>query len=437
MMRDIFVMSLDAMRSYKVRTFLTLIGVIIGVGSVIMVTTAGNSVGSFVQVQWNVFNPTGMVIGTGTSGPTPSLSIRSVVFTTNDVDKIQALPNIKAVAPIGIVPLKKVLLRNGFLQWESRPGDIMYASTPALLEILNAELDTGTIFEEGKNEIIISKSFSGVFGKDKTLKVGDTIYIQRVDAKTLEAKIVGILKESRTNYMVGSIATPAIICPTKPYYSTYFGSNVGTIFKRVTAYSVLLAEATDIDHVQVVQDEILNYLNNGSSDAGQYKDKNTVFVVITQQYIVSRIDQVMSVIRTYITAIALISLIIGGIGIANIMFATVTERTREIGTMMAIGAKRRDILQLFLYQSTIIGLLGGIIGITTGIIGSAFVVNLLNQNIQALGGAISQVGGIGLSYSVEWFAIAAVVGVITGIAAGVLPARKAAKMDPVVALRYE
>lgn len=437
MMRDIFLMSLDAMRSYKVRTFLTLIGVIIGVGSVIMVTTAGNSVGSFVQTQWNVFDPVGMVIGTGTSGVTPQLSLRSVSFTSADVEKIQGLPYVKTVAPLGIIPLKKVSIRNGLLQWESRPGNVMYASTPELLKVFNAELESGTMFQDGKNEIVISKSFSEVFGKDKTLKVGDTIFIQRVDRLTIESKIVGILKQPKASYMIGSIATPDIICSTKPYYSSYFGSNVGTIFKRVTAYSVLLAEADDISHVQTVQDEVLNYLENGSSDAGQYKDKNTDFVVITQQYIVNRIDQVMSVIRLYITAIALISLIIGGIGIANIMFATVTERTREIGTMMAIGAKRRDILQLFLYQSTIIGLLGGILGITMGIIGSAFVVNLLNSSIQTLGGAISQGGNIGLSYSIEWFIIAAVVGIVTGVAAGVLPARKAAKMDPVVALRYE
>jgi len=437
MMRDIFVMSLDAMRSYKIRTFLTLIGVIIGVGSVIMVTTAGNSVGSFIQAQWNVFNPTGMVIGTGTAGVTPQLSIRTVSFTTADVEALKGLPHVKTVAPLGIVTLKKVSIRNGFLKWESRPGNIMYASTEDILTIFNTELESGTMFQEGKNEIVISKSFSEVFGKDKTLKVGDTIYVQRIDTVTLEAKIVGILKPNKASYMVGSIATPDMICPTKPYYSTYFGSNVGTIFKRVTAYSVLLGEADDISNVQTVQDEVLNYLYNGSSEANQYKDKNTDFVVITQQYIVNRVDQVMSVIRLYITAIALISLIIGGIGIANIMFATVTERTREIGTMMAIGAKRRDILQLFLYQSTIIGLLGGILGIILGIIGSAFVVNLLNSSIQTLGGAISAGGNIGLSYSIEWFIISAVVGIVIGVFAGVLPARKAAKMDPVVALRYE
>ena len=429
-------MGLEAMKSYKIRTFLTLIGVIIGVASVIMVTTAGGSVSIFIAEQWNVFNPTGMVIGTGTGGATPQLSIRSVVFTTNDVEKIQNLPYVKTVAPLGVVPLNKILKRDGFLKWESRPGEIMYASTPALLEILNLNLEEGTMFEEGKNEVVISKNVAEVFGKDKPLHVGDMIYLRRVDSKTLEAKVVGILKESSTANMFNALSTPGIICPTKPYYSSYFGSNVGTILKRVVAYTVLLAEATDTKNVQNAQDQILKYLDSGGSDANQYKDQNSDFVVITQQYILVRIEQVLSVIRTYITAIALISLLIGAIGIANIMFATVTERTREIGTMMAIGAKRRDILQLFLYQSTIIGLLGGLIGCILGASGSWFVVDLLNKNIQNLGGAFST-GTIQLAYAPEWFLIASIVGILIGIAAGVLPARKAAKMDPVVALRYE
>jgi putative ABC transport system permease protein len=312
----------------------------------------------------------------------------------------------------------------------------MYASTPSLLEILNLELAEGRMFEEGKNEVVISQNVVTTFGTDKPLHVGDTIFLRRVDGITLEAKIVGILQPSTTMSMFNTLSTPGIICPTKPYYSSYFGSNVGTVLKRVVAYTLLLAEATDTKHVLDAQNQILNYLNSGGSDANQYKDQTTDFVVITQQYILVRVDQIMSVIRTYITAIALISLLIGGVGIANIMFATVTERTREIGTMMAIGAKRRDILQLFLYQSTIIGLLGGVIGCVLGASGSWFVVDLLNRNIQNLGGAFST-GTIRLNYAFEWFAIAMVIGILIGIAAGMLPARKAATMDPVVALRYE
>jgi putative ABC transport system permease protein len=102
MITDIFGMALAAMKSYKIRTLLTLLGVIIGVASVIMVTTAGGSVSSFVAEQFNVFNPVGMVIGTGTGGDTPQLSLRSVVFTSNDVEKIQNLPSIKAVAAVGV-----------------------------------------------------------------------------------------------------------------------------------------------------------------------------------------------------------------------------------------------------------------------------------------------------------------------------------------------
>ncbi len=436
MIRDIFSMALDTMKSYKIRTFLTLIGVIIGVASVIMVTTAGNSVSTFIAEQWNLFNPTGMVIGLGTGGDVPQLSIRSVVFTTNDVENIQRLPSIKTVAPIGIVPVNKILKRDGFLKWESRPGETMYASTEAILEILNMELEEGTMFQEGKNEIVISKNVVETFGQDKPLKVGDTIYLRRVDGKTLDAKIVGILKQSSSYSMFNTLSTPGIICPAKPYYSSYFGSNAGSILKRVVAYTILLAEAKDTKQVQEAQNEILNYFDGAGSDASQYKDENSDFVVITQQYILDRVDKIMSVIRTYITAIALISLLIGGVGIANIMFATVTERTREIGTMMAVGAKRRDILQLFLYQSMVIGLLGGLAGCILGASGSWFVVDLLNNSIQNLGGAFST-GSIQLSYAPEWFLIASVVGILIGIAAGVLPARKAAKMDPVVALRYE
>jgi putative ABC transport system permease protein len=436
MITDIFVMALAAMKSYKIRTLLTLLGVIIGVASVIMVTTAGGSVSSFVAEQFNVFNPTGMVIGTGTGGDTPQLSLRSVVFTTNDVEKLQNLPSIKAVAAVGIVPLNKILKRDGFLNWESRPGETMYASTSELLKILNLELEEGTMFEEGKNEVIINKNVAEIFGSDKPLQVGDTIYLRRVDGRTLEAKVVGILKESKTSSILGALGNPGIICPIKPYYSTYFGSNAGTVLKRVVAYTVLLAEATDTKHVQDAQDQILQYLDSGGSDASQYKDQNTDFVVITQQYILVRIEQVVSVIRIYITAIALISLLIGGIGIANIMFATVTERTREIGTMMAIGAKRRDILQLFLYQSSIIGLLGGLLGCILGAAGSWLVVDLLNRSVQNLGGVIAG-GTIQTIYAPEWFLVASIVGILIGVAAGVLPARKAAKMDPVEALRYE
>jgi putative ABC transport system permease protein len=246
---------------------------------------------------------------------------------------------------------------------------------------------------------------------------------------------VGILKDAESTSALSQLTAVFIAGPVYPYYSSYFGSNVGGILKHITAYGILYAEATDKAHVNDAKNEIISYLN-GKSDAINYKDKNSDFVVITQQYIISKIDQIMSVMSMLITSIALVSLVVGGIGIANIMFATVTERTREIGTMMAIGAKRRDILSLFLYQSSMIGLLGGILGCIIGASGGAFIIQILNQYLKEFGGTFSS-GNIPLIYSTQWFLIAVFFGIMIGIAAGVLPARKAAKMDPVTALRYE
>jgi len=434
MIADAFIMSLDALRSHKVRTFLTLMGIIIGISSVIIVTTAGDSVSYFVQEQWNIFDPTAMLIGIGTASDPPRISFTQSVFTDNDVKKIQDLPSVKNVAPVGVIPLRKISIRNGLLKWENAPGGSMYASTPEMLDILKLEIEEGRVFKEGKNEIVVTKTTTELFGKDQPLKIGDTVYIQRIDSKTIRAKIVGILRESSEGNILTQLTVPSILGPTDPFYSTFIGSNVGGILHRITAYIVLYATAVDKEHVDVAKTEIIDYLNRGS-DASKYKKEKYDFVIVTQQYIIDRIDSVMGVIKMLVTIIALISLAVGGIGIANIMFATVTERTKEIGTMMAIGAKRRFILQMFLYQSTIIGLIGAILGVVLGASGSAFVIQVLNTYMRDLGGT-AFTGSIPLSFSYQWFGIAVIFGVLTGIAAGVLPARKAAKMDPVVALRY-
>jgi len=440
MIKDIFFMSVDALRSRKIRTFLTLLGVIIGTGSVIIVASSGNSVKFYITEQWNVFNPTSMIIGMGTASDPPQISFTDRGFTDRDINELTKLLHVKNVAPVGLLPLKSIKLKEGILKGQSKGGATMYATTPALLDIMNLKIVEGRIFQNGKKEVVISESMTKIFGKDKPLKVGDTIYIQRlgniIDGFIpVESTVVGILKESESTNLLSRVTSISIAGPIDPYYSSYIGSNVGSILERVTAYGYLYADAIDKEHVDDAKNEILNYLN-GQSDAIKYKSKNSDFVVITQQYILAKVDQIMNVMGMLITSIALVSLVVGGIGIANIMFATVTERTREIGTMMAIGAKRRNVMNLFLYQSAMIGLLGGIIGCMVGYSGTAFIVQVLSTYLREISGS-SFTHNIQLVYSYEWFVIALVSGFATGIIAGVLPARKAAKMDPVRALRYE
>jgi putative ABC transport system permease protein len=436
-MKDLLRMSLHTLRSYKLRSFLTLLGVIIGIGSVIIVTSAGVSVSAYIENQWAIFDPTGMIIGTGVSGNPPQLSITNRVFTTNDVDKISSLPAIKSVAPIGIWPVKSLNRRNGFLNWESTGSQTAYCSSPEILNVLNLKVEQGTMFEEGKNQIVISHESTKIFGEDKPeLKVGDEIYIKKLDGGSIRATIVGILEQPKNYSIINQFLHPTIICPVSPFYESFTGSQIGPILHRVTVFSALYATSNSRDDVNQAQTEIIQYLNSSASDASQYKDPNSDFVVLTQQYIISRIDQLLNIVTLFITAIAMISLIVGGIGIANIMFATVTERTREIGIMMAVGAKRGDIMRLFLYQSTIIGMIGAILGAILGLVGTIFVIQIIQSNLSKFGGNFA-LTNIPTMFAFNWVIMATFVGILTGIFAGVLPAIKAARMDPVVALRHE
>ena len=436
MISDIFLMSLDALRSHKIRTFLTVVGIIIGITSVVIVTTSGASVEKFIEDQWNVFDPTGMVVGTGTADPMPQISFGKTVFTDRDVENLKNLPHVRDVAPVGIVPLKKISEKEGFLNWVSMPGGSMFSSSPAMLDVLSLKIKEGRIFEEGKKEIIVTEKMLNIFGEDKPLKVGDVVYLQRLDGITIKSTIVGIIKQSEDFNILTQITTPSILGPIKPYYSTFFGANVGKFLRKVTAYGMLYATASDKANIETAKKEILDYLNSGSSDAINYKQENVDFVVVSQEYILERVEQILNAVTMLITIIALVSLIVGGVGIANIMYATVTERTREIGTMMAIGAKRRYILQLFLYQSMIVGFLGGILGCILGASGSILIVSYLGSYIEQMA-AGAYTSKIFVIYAWEWFIISLIFGIIIGILAGILPARKAAKMDPVEALRYQ
>jgi putative ABC transport system permease protein len=437
MISDIFVLSLDALRTHKIRTLLTVTGIIIGISSVIIVTTAGNSVTIFIEDQWDVFDPTSMLVGIGKSGDPPQLSMGEIVFTDQDIENIKGLPDVKSVAPIGLLIIKKISDREGFLKWKSTSGGYMYTSTPELLDVLRLKIESGRIFEEGKKEVVISKGYIDLFGKDKPIKIGDYIYIQRFDGLNIKSKVVGIMGQDEGYNILTQMTTPNILGPIDPYYSTYLGSNIGGPIRRVTGYGMLYASATDNNSIETAKNEILDYLNTEQSDANKYKKETSDFVIITQQYLLNKINQIFNAVSMLITIIAMISLVVGGVGIANIMYATVTERTRDIGTMMAIGAKRRQIMLLFLYQSTIIGLMGGILGCLIGASGSVIVVRFLSDYIKTIGGNAYAGGAINLIFSWDWFGIALIFGIIIGIFAGVLPARKAAKMDPVIALHYQ
>ena len=188
-------------------------------------------------------------------------------------------------------------------------------------------------------------------------------------------------------------------------------------------FQMIFASATSEEESEMAATEITYILRSNHNIKlnadGEYDDD---FEIRTQEELLSAMSNVMKMLTILLTSIAAISLIVGGIGIMNIMYVTVTERTKEIGLRMAIGAKRRDVMLQFLSESIILSLLGGIIGIIIGTILSVVITTVLNWSL-----IISQ-GAIGISF---------LVCVATGVFFGWYPARKAANMDPITALRYE
>jgi putative ABC transport system permease protein len=397
-------MALRALLRNKMRSVLTALGIIIGVGAVIAMVGIGNGAKAQVEEQvaslgQNVilifsggFTRSGLHTGWGSAG---TLTVEDALAIAKELTAVSGVsPEVRSV----------VQVTAGSQNWSTQ----LLGEGPQYFEIRQWGLEEGTVFTDAdvrqftKVAVIGQTTARQLFGEESP--IGQVVRVRNVPFV-----IVGLLKPKGFSVM-GQDQDDVLIVP---YTSA---------MKRVTGATTLrsiMVQADSPEEMDLVQQQIVELLRQRHR-IGPGRDDD--FTVRNQQEIAEMATATTKVMRLLLGAIASVSLVVGGIGIMNIMLVSVTERTREIGIRMAVGARGWDIMLQFLIEAITLSSLGGMIGIGMGV---------------GVAKILSALAGWPTLISVSSILIAFLFSAAVGIFFGFYPARKAAKLDPIEALRYE
>lgn len=394
-------MALDSIKSNKMRSFLTMLGIIIGISSVITIVSLGKGGQNTITGEFEKIGSATVSIKVDQSKASNNDYINQ-----EDADIIKnKIEKVKYVAPI--------VSRDGFVT-EGTKNKKLYidGSTPDVQYVTNAEMVYGRFFNEGEYiegkpvVIIDERSAKNIFETEDV--VGRKL---KINAKTSskQATIIGVSKSESGPFSGGGEDSPIFLtCPInflKDLYPEDF--TIGSLY-------IIATNKNDTEEAGVMAKNILeNRHHNKGKD--MYKVENMLKQL-------DEVNKVIGIFTTFIGAVAAISLLVGGIGVMNIMLVSVTERTREIGIRKALGATTKNILIQFLTESVIISLIGGLIGMILGIV----LAEIIGKFIK-----------ISPSVSIAAILIAILFSSSVGIFFGIYPAKKAAKLNPIDALRYE
>ncbi|MFZ9747850.1 MAG: ABC transporter permease [Opitutaceae bacterium] len=393
--------ALRALRRNTLRSLLTALGMIIGVAAVITMVSIGSGAKAQVEAQVASLGQNLITVmpGSYSSGGMRGGFGSSVSLTPDDADAIAAeVANIDGLS--AEVRDRNQVLANG-LNWNTNVNGV----GPDYPYVRNWPMESGAMFTEQDVKSLAKVCVIGKTVADQMFPNEDPVG-QTLRIRNLPFRILGVLT-SKGFSIFGSDEDDVVLIP--------YSSHMRRVSRR-TSISMIRIQAADADKVAQVKQSVEDLLTQ------RRRGREPDFTVRTQEELASAATATAKTMTGLLAGIAGVSLIVGGIGIMNIMLVSVTERTREIGIRLAIGAHGKDVLTQFLIEAILLSSLGGLVGVAVGVGGSQ---------------ALSSYNGWPVLVPTTWIFISVAGSALVGIISGFYPAYKAAQLDPIDALRYE
>lgn len=405
MITDYFKLALGNLRRRKLRSILTVIGIFIAIATIFVLLSLSIGLDNAIKEQFRqlgtdkfFIQPKGQAGAPG-SGGAASLSIR-------DAEVVEKVNGVKSIAYFNIGNVKITYnKKNRYYMVMGMPTE--KSITDVILESMGLDLDEGRMFKTGDNKKTIlgyNYKYGNMF--DRPIGVGD-----KIELNDVEFTVIGIFTQ---------VGNPQ---DDQQVYITF--DDAKELLKS--------GDRVDFIYAQIkTGEDISKVVSDADRKLMRFRDvtlKTKDYTISTPQELLSSFGVVLNIITAFLLGIAFISLLVGGIGIANTMFTSVLERTKEIGTMKAIGAKNRDILYIIVIESGFLGLIGGVLGIIFGYIAG--------KTVEFI--ALNYFGTNLLKIATPWYLVLGCLlfGFLIGALSGFFPAKQASKLKPADTLRYE
>jgi putative ABC transport system permease protein len=403
-LKDIIGFSINLLCHQKLRSCLTVLGIVVGISSIIVLVGLVQGFKQDVLTQLELFGPRTIVItpidpqgSAAAFGPAAQLAPTAGKLFEKDYERVKRIPEIETITKV-IMGRTTVVYKD-----QAISAGVFGVEADVFTKTLTVEIDKGRFLSENDKGVAVL-GVDIAEGFDEEIKTQSNIYL--ADRKF---RVAGTLKST------GSSFAPVDNIIFIPFDDAEELFNESMLDDEISGIRMTMKEGTDMD---AVTDEVESIMIASHRVTEDEKD----FGIVSPKFINESFTEIVDLITMFLGAIASISLIVGGIGISNTMFMSVMERRREIGVMKAVGATRRQIRDIFLIESSIIGLIGGILGLALASLVGLVLVYL--ADLTFVFEPLVIVGSVVFSITV-------------GIISGTFPAIEAAKVDPMEALRYE